>query len=162
LSGLHHCIGCEGLHYWGSRIPDDALFGLIELVLSPPLNLLPGGDSWIDFFYSPHGEASSSVQNAQPGQQPQGPLPAPSITEVRWAIENFTSSLNRISMRSDILSSMFDELGIYTSSAAKRRQLIQFLEEIKNLPLGERPRSGKKAGDALAKLIREWEREQGQ
>lgn len=65
-------------------------------------------------------------------------------------------------MRSDILSSMFDELGIYTSSAAKRRQLIQFMEEMNNFPLGERPRSGKKAGDALAKLIREWEREQGQ
>lgn len=36
------------------------------------------------------------------------------------------------------------------------------MEEINNLHLWEKPRSGKKDGDALAKLIREWEREHGQ
>lgn len=49
----------------------------------------PGGTLGSLFFIHRMGR---SVQNAQPGQQPQGPLPAPSITEVRWVISHLTSS----------------------------------------------------------------------
>jgi len=59
---------------------------------------------------------------------PPSPLPAPSITEVRRNLDLFTSSFNKIGMRSDLLLDLEDRLKLETASEAKRGKIIEFME----------------------------------
>lgn len=147
---------------------------------SSPLSPLPSissrGDSWISEAYGGRGDTSSSAPHPSPEEAhdpnqvneapplAQEALPqqinAPSVVELCHRLDHFTSSLNRISMRSDYLMGLNERLEVYESTPERRNQILEGMRIISALQGQERPTSGKRAGDALVAFMREWDQQQ--
>ena len=124
--------------------------------------------SWIDKWLNQEGSSSAPNEGGHEvtSQQPRvmepapaaEPLPAPSYEEVSRQLDYLTSSFNRIRMRGDTLIRLEDALHLRTPQ--KRHKILEFMELLSHSQGGERPRSGREAGDTLVKCLQEWERKQ--
>jgi hypothetical protein len=110
---------------------------------------------------APHPRHEEAQNEAPPLAQEALPQNAPSVLELRHQLDHFTSSYNRISMRSDFLLGLYEKLGVFGSSPERRNKILEGMRIISALQGQERPSSGKKAGDALVDFMREWDQQQG-
>ncbi|XP_020208852.1 uncharacterized protein LOC109793791 [Cajanus cajan] len=141
--------------------------------------------SWIDRWLNPENASSNPreledeagtsasaphpIPEHDPNQVNEGPplaqeaqrINAPSVLELDHLLDNFTSSFNRISMRSDYLMRLEERLGFRESTPERRYKILEGMRVISSLKGQERPSSGKKAGDALVDFMREWDQQQG-
>lgn len=149
---------------------------------SPVPSISSQGDSWISGYYGNRGEAASSGAAQEAGTSAAAPHPhpeetqneapplaqealpqqlnAPSVLQLRRKVDHFTSSFNRISMRSDYWLGLYEKLQFGESSPARRAQILEGMRIISSLQGEDKPRSGKKAGDALIRFIQEWDQQQ--
>lgn len=122
--------------------------------------------SWIERWFNQEGSSSArnegghEVTSEQPGVMEPAPAPAPSYAELSRQLDNLTSSFNRIRMRGDTLIRFEEALQLRAASPQKRRKILELMEILSHSQGGERPRSGKEAGNTLVKRVQEWERDQ--
>ncbi|KAG6383917.1 hypothetical protein SASPL_155535 (mitochondrion) [Salvia splendens] len=127
---------------------------------SPLPSISSKGDSWIEEAYGGGGAAPhpnpEEINDAAP---PIAAQQAPSVEEIRHQVDAFTSSYNRIKMRSDILIEINEQLDLHNATPEKRFQILEGIRILSNLQGPQRPVSGVKAGNALIAFIRAWEQQ---
>jgi hypothetical protein len=78
--------------------------------------------------------------------------------ELSQRLDEFISSFNKISIRSDYLIGLGDRLQLSTASPEKQRAILIIMGEIAHLQGPQRPKSGKEAGNrGVLQMIKEWE-----
>lgn len=78
-----------------------------------------------------HDHHPNQVNEAPPLAQEALPQNAPSVLELRHQLDHFTSSLNRISMRSDYLIRLYERLRVNESTPER---LLKIVEGMQFLP----------------------------
>jgi len=104
------------------------------------------------------GDEASSLPPAQEAlpQQPNPPCPA-ILNYIHQQLDAFTSSFQKRSMISDFLIDLEDRLHLDKSDPERMSKILQGIKIISSLEREGRPKSGKKAGDALVAFMREWD-----
>ncbi|KAJ9181684.1 hypothetical protein P3X46_009788 [Hevea brasiliensis] len=141
----------------GPSSPSSSVVSVPQDELWAALDKRPDSITSNRIFQAPSPGVPAEVFEVSPSPDQEAQLQAaPSLLAVEHRISEVLSSFNRITMRSDILSSVYDKLGLKTASSQKLHHLMNQLDILEHSEGDERPKTGAKAAQKLIEVINDW------
>lgn len=117
-------------------------------------------EEWVKYCNERDARKAGGISGQPTGVMETAPqtFPSYSYEEVVERLEAFASSYNKIKVRADFVISWEEHLKLREASPEKLRKVVEVMDVLRNsTDQTLRPKSGKKAGDELVRLIRDWE-----